>query len=220
MEILAVLLARVTAITNLPEWDPRGKTNRLDFTARMVERYGFQKFPRTFEEYSSAATGAVFAEGRMGDINISSYSIFLQGLVVDTRSSTDDSERVLRDITEWFCTLSGIDASVDRITRKFYLSQLSFCTERALDALNPKLPALASRVSNNVSVHARQELKFETTGLSLQIDPQLGTKFSLPLRIERQEGSLFSENKYFSAAPLPTNEHIAFLEEFESALTF
>jgi len=35
------------------------------------------------------------------------------------------------------------------------------------------------------------------------------------LSIEHRVNSLFAENKYFSEAPLPTDLHIKFLEEFE-----
>jgi len=218
MEILAVVLARVTALTNLPEWDPRGKTHTMDFVKGMVERYGFQKFPTTIDEYRQPSTGAVFTLGKMGNIVIESYTVYPRGLVVDTRSSTDDSERVLKDITDWFCTLSGIQPPADGITRRFYLSQVNFRSQRSLDALNPNLHLLAARLTEIVSGHAKQHLDFQTTAINFQFDVTEGVSYSLPLRIERLEGAQFSENKYFSAAPLKTDEHIHFLEEFETIL--
>ena len=219
MEILAVILARVTALTNLPEWDPRGRSHTMDFVKGMVERYGFQKFPRTIEEYRQPSTGAVFTLGKMGNIVIENYTVYPQGLVVDTRSSTDDSERVLKDITDWFCTLSGIQPPADGITRRFYLSQVNFRSQRSLDALNPNLHLLSDRLTEIVSAPAKQHLEFQTTGISFQFDATQGIAYSLPLKIERLADAQFSENKYFSSAPLHTDEHIHFLEEFETILT-
>jgi len=219
MEILAVILARVTALTNLPEWDPRGRSHTMDFVKGMVERYGFQKFPRTIEEYRQPSTGAVFTLGKMGNIVIENYTVYPQGLVVDTRSSTDDSERVLKDITDWFCTLSGIQPPADGITRRFYLSQVNFRSQRSLDALNPNLHLLSDRLTEIVSAPAKQHLEFQTTGISFQFDATQGIAYSLPLKIERLADAQFSENKYFSSAPLQTDEHIHFLEEFETILT-
>ena len=37
-----------------------------------------------------------------------------------------------------------------------------------------------------------------------------------PFTIERRADTLFSESKYFSSAPLPTDEHISMLEAFEA----
>ena len=190
----------------------------MDFVKGMVERYGFQKFPATLDEYRQPSTGAVFTLGKMGNIVIENYTVYPKGLVVDTRSSTDDSERILKDITEWFCTLSGIQPPVDGITRKFYLSQLNFRSQRSLDALNPNLHLLAARLTDIVSGYAKQHLDFQTTGISFQFDITQGVPYSLPLKIERLEGAQFSENRYFSSAPLKTDEHIRFLEEFEAIL--
>jgi hypothetical protein len=191
----------------------------MDFVKGMVERYGFQKFPRTIEEYRQPSTGAVFTLGKMGNIVIENYTVYPQGLVVDTRSSTDDSERVLKDITDWFCTLSGIQPPADGITRRFYLSQVNFRSQRSLDALNPNLHLLSDRLTEIVSAPAKQHLEFQTTGISFQFDATQGIAYSLPLKIERLADAQFSENKYFSSAPLQTDEHIHFLEEFETILT-
>ena len=217
MQLLAVLLARVTAISQLNEWDPRGRWYLPDFIKAMVDRYGFQKYPKTLEEYN-VQTGATFVAGKMGDTVIDSYTIFQGGLVVDTRSCTDNSEKILNDITEWFSGLTGANPAGDKISRKFYLSQLSFRSDIKLDALNPKLQSLASRLTSSVSQYGKQKTEFETTGISFQFDSQRGLRLALPLRIERLEGVPFEENKYFSAAPLPTDEHISFLNEFELAL--
>jgi hypothetical protein len=217
MQLLGILLARVTAISHLYEWDPHGRVYVPDFIKAIVERYGFRKFPKTLEEYN-LQTGAIFAVGKIGDIVIDAYTIFQGGLVVDTRSSTENSEKVLADITDWFCEFAGTKRMPDRISRRFYLSQLSFRSDAKLEALNPRLRDLASSLDEVVSRYAKRKLEFETTGISFQFDLDKGPAPSPPLRIERLENSPFEENKYFSAAPLPTDEHISFLTEFESIL--
>jgi hypothetical protein len=190
----------------------------MDFVKGMVERYGFEKFPKTSEEYQQPSTGAVFSLGKVGNIVIENYTVYPRGVVIDTRSSTDDSERVLKDVTEWLCGLSGIDPSADRISRRFYLSQVNFRSQKSLDALNPNLRLLADRLTEIVSGYAKQRLDFQTTGISFQFDVTQGVAYSLPMKIERLEGAQFSENKYFSAAPLKTDQHIHLLEEFETIL--
>ena len=86
-----------------------------------------------------------------------------------------------------------------------------------IDLLNPQLKKLAVRLGEVVSSYAREPQTFELFGFGFRSEPptRLGT---LNLRIERLSGNPFWENKYFSSAPLPTSEHLAFLAEFESIL--
>jgi hypothetical protein len=189
----------------------------MDFIAEMVRRYGFQKYPATAEDYNSP-NGAVFTLGRMGDIVIENYIVYRQGVVVDTRSSTRDSEAVLDDVSKWICEISGADPSLQKVVRKFCLSQVTFQSNGSLDALNPQLVELGRLLSERVSEQAKLNLVFQATALHLQFDFLGGIPWTLPFRIERQEGIPFSENRYFSQAPLSTEEHLMVLEKFETAL--
>jgi hypothetical protein len=218
MHLLAVLQARLTAITNLYEWDHRNKVYAMDLVQRLVERYGFLTFPKTIQDYRSS-TGAAFGAGRMGEIIIENFTLYAQGVVIDTRSSTDDCDRVFIDAAKWIAGMTGIEFSEERITRRFYVSQVSFSSDLKLESLNPKLKAISERLTEIVSKSASRQIEFETTGISFQVDHSKNTSlFWQPMRIERLEGSSFQENKYFSAAPTSTDEHIHLLEEFEKAL--
>ena len=146
-----------------------------------------------------------------------SVAIYTKGIVVDTRSSTEDAETILTKIEEWAEPFFGIEHSPNRTSRKVFLSELSFYSDIPFEFLNPKLKELATHLGKVVSSYAQEPQNFDLFGLSFSVDPpvRLG---AISLRIERLAGNPFWENKYFSSAPLPTSEHLAFLTEFESIL--
>jgi hypothetical protein len=205
-------------MTFLTEWDPKNKIYAMDLIQKLVERYGFLIFPKTLQDFRSA-NGAVFEAGKMGEIIIEKLTLYAQGIVIDTRSSTDDCELILTDAARWFSDITGVHFSQERITRKFYFSQLSFATDLKFEFLNPRLRNVSSLLSQIVSKYASRQVEYETVAISFQVDHTKDTVlFWQPMRIERLEGSSFDENRYFSAAPVPTNDHILLLREFEEAL--
>jgi hypothetical protein len=59
-------------------------------------------------------------------------------------------------------------------------------------------------------------LKYELTNFTIDFD-QLARKHPLGrFSIQRRDNTPFSENKYYSDAPLPTELHIKLLEQFEA----
>ena len=216
MKLLAISLARVTAFTDIYEWNPQNRIPFHEFSKAFVKRYGFLKSPQTLEEYD-LQKGTVYGAGQLNTITIDTVTLFMKGIVIDTRSSTDNAEHFLMDLAEWAEELFQIEHSPERMRRKVFLSELSFYSEAFLRLLNPKLQQLTARLDEVVSSYAREPQSFEPSSFSFSSDPptRLGT---LNLKIERLGAVPFSENKYFSSAPLPTTEHLSFLAAFEDIL--
>lgn len=216
MKLLAISLARLTAFTDIYEWSPQNAIPFHEFSQAFVERYKFLKSPQTLEEFD-LQKGVAFQAGEFGPIGILSVTFFPKGIVIDTRSSTEDAENFLSDAGEWAEQFFGIEHSPNRMSRKTFLSELSFYSEVPFDLINPKLRKLAARAGEVASSYAREPETFELASISFVTEPptRLGI---LSLRIERLGGNPFWEKKYFSSAPLPTAEHLALLTEFESIL--
>jgi hypothetical protein len=103
--------------------------------------------------------------------------------------------------------------------RKWYLSQLTFASDFLLNSLHPALKKLGDQITKAAAGQFPQPTAYETTGVVLNLDEW---NLRVPIgsfRIERLAGVPFSDKRYFSAAPLPTNEHIRLLREFEASLT-
>jgi len=200
------------------EFNPRNSVSIPEFTKAMVNRYGLLKFPKTVEDYDFTK-GIVFEAGKASNVNIESIGLYHRGVVIETRSSTSDCELVLSDLTAWVQELFGIDYTPVSEPRKFFFSELSFHSNVELLSCHKALSAAASRISEIVSAGSHQQLDFEPTGITLLPDMEK-TKFQASsFRIERLAETPFEEGKYFSSAPLPTEEHLNILVEFEKAIS-
>jgi len=217
MKLIAVGLARLTALTETTEINPRNQVSVPQLIHALVERYGFLKYPKTIEEYDPSK-GIVFGLGRINNINIDRVEFYFVGIVIETRSSTDDCEAVLQDLIQVVQRLVGIEYKPLQEPRKFFLSEVSFHSELDLNGLNAAFSSLLPKISGLVSSYARQEFKFETVAV-LSTPDLANTKLGPSLfRVDRLAGVPFRDQKYFSSAPLPTKDHLNILEEFEKAL--
>ena len=78
---------------------------------------------------------------------------------------------------------------------------------------------ITSSVAKGLANTKGENLKYDVAVLSVDYD-QLTRKHALgKFSIQRRDNTPFSENKYFSDAPLPTDTHIHLLEQFEKDLS-
>lgn len=217
MEILAVRTARTIVYVSGEELNPYGKAVYPKLTEAVVAKYAFMAYPKELSDYDEDK-GVTFGAGRWGDIAIDRLTLFNNGLVVDTRSSTADSEAIIKEGLQWMAETFGLAFRPDMIERKQYLSELVVRCVKPLDALNPKLKPLAAKISKAVSKIANQTLPFETSNFTIGFDTLLTKLTFSPFRIERLIDVPYSENKYYAGAPLPTDLHLELLTEFENLL--
>jgi hypothetical protein len=218
MEILAVRLARFIVYFPTDELNPRGRRLIDKFLPAFIERYDFRKYPEKPDEYDEEK-GIKFELGRWrDDIAISQLVLYSNGILVDTLSSTDDAEAMLKDALIWSAEEFEFRYRPDMLNRKAYISELIVRSEVTLEALNPKLKGLSERLSKYISDKEDHTLAFEPTAISFWFDTLKLKIPGVPFRFDRLADTPFSEMKYWSQAPLPTNEHIKFLQDFEAAL--
>jgi hypothetical protein len=214
MEITSIVLARAIYIFELGSLDPFGRMSASESILTLRERYGFVSSPKTPGDVN-LEKGAEFSSGRMGDIVIDKLTLFPNGIMVDTRSSTDESEKVASDILE---KARQDLASTVRISRKHYVSQLTFRSEMHLASLNPVLKSIAERVSKSLSDDLLQPILMEPTSIKIFTDLTQVRVTPGYFSIERRDDTPFFDNVYFASAPLRTGVHVELVEEFEKAL--
>jgi hypothetical protein len=218
MEGETILLARSLAWVEPTELNPTGKVFYPDLVKALVARYNFQKFPQTLEEFDESK-GVTFGAGKLGDSTIEQVVIYTYGIVLDTRKSTKESKRLLEEAFQWGAKEVGLTYKPSMITRWQYLSQVIFHSTVALTSISPGAQRIAKTLTENVGQITGESLKYEVTGLLVDYD-QLSRKHPLGrFSIQRRENTPFSENKYFSEAPLPTDVHLKLLEQFETDLS-
>lgn len=217
MQLSAVILARVLAFVESIDLNPRGNLFLPGIVPQVVERYKFLQFPQTAEQFDETK-GIAFAGGKLGDKVIDKFVIWNSLLVLETRSSTADSKKILEEILTWGAEKFGLNYKPEMIKRFAYVSDLSFYSEVPILDVSPAFAKLAIRTSNVLTDIWQEPVRYEPLNLSVGHDP-MSRKYQIaPFTITRRAEAPFSENKYFSEAPLPTDKHLELLQEFEEEI--
>lgn len=213
MELISIALARVVEFVEVRTVDPAGKTSTPELFNKVAARYSFAKAPKSLEEMD-VEKGVDLSIGKLAEINIDRLSVYSNGILLDTRSSTDDCEKVLVDLWTWIREELGVTIEP---TRRNYASQIIFRSDLRLSLLNPVLAPIADRISKSVSLDLKQAFSYEPTAILMGSDSTQTKLSPFQFSVERRVDTPFFENTYFSIAPLKTAEHLEILKQFEDA---
>lgn len=225
MQLLSVHSARSVWLIQVKDLNPRGK----DLDAKLIEwlktTYHFQQYPSYPIAADAQAKGLVFSNGRFQrgteEDGSEKYiwvdlTIFNDGLVATTRSSTNDTDDFLSEVLILAAGEFHLVYHSEMIRKRLYLSELNIKLDNSLKLLNPSLEQFAARIS---SLQANSPpIAYEVSSIGFWPDPAIQQWRPSPFRLERKVDTAWSENRYFSAAPLHTEDHIKLLEDFEQLL--
>jgi len=220
MKLLSVKLSRAIWLINLIDLNPRGR-NLQAIIPGIVAKYKFRGFPIKSEDFNLTngvkLTGGVFQKDSETEINID-LTVFPDGIIADTRSSTDDSDKFLDQLLTLASNELGLVPYNEVLRTKSYVSELMVWTDKPLNAINPKLQQIAKLLNSLIKGHSHHPIAFETFGITFWTDQTI-TLPPGPFRFERVSDIPFAENRYFSAAPLQTDAHLEVLTNFEKILS-
>jgi hypothetical protein len=211
---MSVFRARTLWFVDLHELNPRGRSLYPEVIAALESKYEFQRVPKSASDLTKEGGLELFVgsfEARPDEYVDVTFTVYNDGLTADTRSSTKDSEAFLQGAMDFVSKGNfGIVYDPSMIHRKAHLSEIIVHTEKTLDSINPKLAKLEKRL-NELSNGALPE--FRLAGITFRSDQTAQTSAS-PFLFERRVNVPFSENRYYSAAPFSTEDHMALLREF------
>lgn len=223
MRLLSIKQARSIWLVNLVDLNPRG-LNLITLIQPIVEKYKFLVFPTTpkdlgFDKETKEIkfSGGSFKKDSQHNIGIE-LTLFNDGLVADTRSSTRDSDSFLDDLLKWISGEFDLVPYEEVLRSKVYVSELWVQTDKSLNSLNPKLENFAKKITSLIEGYSHDSISYETSGVTFWTDPTVINPPN-PFRFERIIDRPFAENRYYSAAPLQTEIHLELLDELESILT-
>jgi len=223
MDLLSINLARSIRLFPTIDLNPGGKAIDRDAIKGVSQRYAFAKVPEPKDvvEARQKNQGIVFSNGLFkttaGKTAMITLTTYADGLVVDTRSSTSDADEFLDDLFRWLHTeLELPDPKTIRM-KCLYYSDLFISMSRSLNIINPKFAAF-SQMLTSMTKSPQAPLNFEVGALGFWIDPAHKAQ-QTNFRLERAQGVPFSENRYYSAAPLETEDHLKALSELERLIT-
>ncbi len=159
-----------------------------------------------------------FLTGRVGRRAISKFVIWTNVLVIETRSNTTEAKVILEEIILWAAEKFNLTYSAEMITRYAYISDLSFYSEASILSVSPLWEHIAQKTSAALTETWKEPIRYEPFEFKIGHDPLVRQWGIAPFRITRRAEHKFTENKYFSEAPLPTDLHIALLEEYEAGI--
>jgi hypothetical protein len=214
MELLSVNTAKAIWIISVNDLNPRGRN--LDGLIKwLTSRYQFEKYPASsfLEDQSKGfvfSTGS-FPRGPREDDNIYvDLTIFNDGLVANTRSSTKDTEDFLSEALTLAAAEFHLVFRPEMIRKKLYLSELEVKLDNSLSAINPKFEELIRKIS--CLQDPSNPISFGCSKIFIEPDPSVQIWRPSPFQIERRLNVPISEKRYYSAAPLHTDEHLELLQ--------
>lgn len=215
MNILYVGLARTVWLFDLALLNPTGMSLK-GVVEEITKRYQFAKAPRNEldvdEQKSLAFKGGTFVGRRKVPLLVG-LSIYTDGFVADTMSSTDEATEFLDDLAKWLSDTYKLVVPKQRTVG--YLSQIDFQSEVPLVGLNPRLKSFVEAVREHISTKGQ----LDVTAIQFWTEDYGKPATPAPFRIERKISALFSANHYFSQAPMSTRDHTELLITFEAMLT-
>ena len=212
IEVRQIALARSLQILK----SPAGTIGYLpDLVNQLKARYNFVQAPKTEDLLpSDPPKGAEFRHGRLPNdpkVIIDKLTVFNDGVVADAAESTDHADEFLSDFQEWAKT--AIPKAMPSGPR-FYLSQLEIKMEPPLEAYVQSLKPIGEKITQRLATYGIQTTRYEVSAINMNWDvsgkpvPQAGQFF-----IDRRLNVPYSENVWFTQAPLRTADHIALLKE-------
>jgi hypothetical protein len=229
MRLLNVKTAKSIWLIDLNDLNPTGRNVADDLILWIKDRYSFDRHsftdptdPKGGSNAPADFHGVKFTAGKFDPSNpdglieariIVNLEVYNDGLVAETFSSTRNSDRFLQDLLSAASESMRISFDESLIRQKFYVSELHVKSDASLEMLNPRLKPFADKLSKNVTRRG----PFQAASIGFWTDPGRNGGH-ITFSLERQAGKDFTQNRYFSSAPMPTDLHFEFLEELEDIL--
>lgn len=232
MKIIQVRLARAIWLFDLQDLNPGGKAIFGDLIEWIKDSYSFKIAPNSNVIGAGvAATPAIpgnqppvgieFQQGHFQAreeifVEIGKLTLYNDGIVVDSSSSTTNSDLFAQDLIQSAVREFALTFDKDTVRKRLYVSELIVRSDLSLEVINPRLTAFSRRIKEAIPEESKPQ--FQIGGISFWSEPNDAGQHRM-FTLERQLGKASGEHRYFSRAPLTTDEHLGLLEELEQILT-
>lgn len=211
MIVTSVAAARAIWLLDTQDLNPSGRYLFDQLIPWLAERYQFATAPAHARDQVENAWE--FLDGKFTNKANTPITVVLKvfndGLVSETRSSTDDSEAFLTDVLTAAVRELGLTFTASMVHRRMYVSELNLACDKSLSGIHPDMRGFSDMLSEAMGTRC------EPTSIGFGGDPPSQPTF----RFERRVGVPFFQNHYWSLASVSTNTHIALLERLERVLT-
>lgn len=214
MEFVTHDLSRLTALFT---FDPQG----IYYPAAMagfIGRYKFIGYPSLdqFLTSTNSGSGVELKHGVFEDTAIESFQIYRDGVVISARANTSLHDRFLEDVKNWI--VEDLKGSVIQNHAQNRMYESCFIFEPAKDLFKhlSNFQKVQTKLVDMVRRNSNLKAEFQPFSFSFGADHNLipGIRPSA-FQIERWASADFSMNKFFSRAPVQTDQHVQLIELME-----
>ena len=223
MKIVSYDSARVTWLFPLEEFAPASGAHSISIVGLLAQRYQFTITPKITTKEDMAKSGLQFGMGGFEyqgqRIIVPDFVVYNDGLVAITQK-TEWSEAFLEDVTQWVIKEFGFRNPTSG-TRKLYSSTLVVDFETQISRLVVGYKRIAEIISSRVVTIMPEPKPMHFSRIDFEVDKRtLEGQLALPKFIlERRGGVLFSQERFFSVAPMHTADHLQTLIDIEKLAT-
>jgi hypothetical protein len=218
MKILFVALARSIWLFNINLLNPKGLSLQ-PVLERISQTYKFASSPKNILDRDER-NALVFKSGTFvnskGTPVVIGFSLYTDGFVADTTSTTNDADEFLTQLMGWITRDFGLVPPPE--IRKAYVSQIDVECVTPLVQLNPKLKKFLESLDARVKGVDGKSRTYDVAGLSFWTEDINKPGAPPVVKFERKWNAPFSANHYFSQSALQTSEHMAVMNELEEIL--
>lgn len=200
--------------------DVRGE--RQPYLPQVVEhflgRYNFIDLPNLKD---AGSQGIKFGRGRLErgneSIAIEHLDVFNDGIVAIC-SNTADADIVLDDAINW--SIETLAMRRPRVmSPRTYTSWIVVDFDEPIASVVSKFINVQSLIQRSFEDAYGQQHPFDLLRIGFNVDPRLVPQYTnTEYSIDRRGGASYAENRFFCAAPLKNEQHIAYLEKLEQIL--
>ena len=214
MKLLSVQLARTTWLLDVAEINPRGKNIFVDLIPALTTEFDFKAFPREGDDLKEGMklTQGTFTNSKDDTLHVA-LTIWNDGMVADTFSSTTDSDEFLAQVAKLLPEL-GYAYEPAMVRRQAHLSQIFIRCAKRLAGLTPKLQDFSKKVSEASEGGAF----YDCSAIEFWPD-QTQTIKRANFSFQKRAGDALDDDRYWSQAGVHTKKHLELLEELEALLS-
>jgi hypothetical protein len=219
MELLSIATARSVWLFDINELNPRGKSIFPELLEWLQEEYHFAKAPKSLTDVDETEALA-FSQGTFQvreeifvDVEL---KVYRDGLVANTWSSTRETDVFLGNVLNSAAEEFSLAYKPEMVRRKMYLSEINVRSPKEIAAINPRLYQFANKIKTLLPSNGKTD--FEPAGVMIAPVQDMSPTSIAAFRFERKNGTSPDEHKFYSVAPLHTDDHLELLKDFEILL--
>jgi hypothetical protein len=219
MKVITFDNARTTWLFPLEEFAPSSGANPPSILNAIAERYKFTQKPDVTTREDMNKNGLVFGIGQFATngvtATVNDFAICNDGIVAICRT-TELGEAFLNDVFRWVIDEFGFREVKNN--RRLYNSTVVVEFEQSPARLVAGYESLIRFIDARIKTVMSKPANLQFSRLDFEMDKREladGQVVTPKFILERRGGIDFSQERYFSAATMRTEDHIAVLTEIE-----